>query len=91
MPAVENVYPALVSQFTLLMLSSSIVSAIGANELTAAANTIQSRTFQSFPVYLTATFLYLALTFIFRACFVAIGYVIFPRRRAVRSAATEVR
>ena len=34
-PALSTVYPALTSQFILLMLSSSVVSAISAQELTA--------------------------------------------------------
>lgn len=36
LPALEKVYPALASQFTLMMLASSVVSAISAEELTAA-------------------------------------------------------
>jgi polar amino acid transport system permease protein len=79
LPALERVYPALVSQFTLLMLGSSIVSAIGANELTSAANSIQSRNFRSFEVYTIATVLYLGLA------------ILFPRRRAIGVAATQVR
>ncbi len=91
LPALERVYPALVSQFTLLMLGSSIVSAIGANELTSAANAIQSRNFRSFEVYLIATLLYLALTLAFRGAFGLLAGVLFPRRRAIGVAATQVR
>jgi polar amino acid transport system permease protein len=82
-PALERVYPALVSQFTLMMLGSSIVSAIGANELTSAANAVQSRTFRSFEVYAIATAAYLGLTLAFRGGFWALGRALFPRRRAV--------
>src|SRR3546814_20219333 len=32
-PAIERVYPALASQYVLLMLVTSILSAVGANEL----------------------------------------------------------
>lgn len=91
LPALERVYPALVSQFTLLMLGSSIVSAIGANELTSAANSIQSRNFRSFEVYAIATALYLGLTVAFRGGFWALAAVLFPRRRAIGVAATQVR
>jgi polar amino acid transport system permease protein len=90
LPGVERVYPALVSQFTLLMLGSSIVSAIGANELTSAANAIQSRNFRSFEVYTIATLAYLGLTLLFRTGFHGLGYALFPRRRAIGVAATKV-
>lgn len=91
LPALERVYPALISQFTLLMLGSSIVSAIGANELTSAANAIQSRTFRSFEVYLIATAFYLGLTLAFRSGFWALALAIFPRRRAVGLATQQGR
>ena len=39
-PALRAIYPALTSQFILLMLASSIVSAISAEELTSIANKI---------------------------------------------------
>lgn len=91
LPAFERVYPAFVSQFTLLMLGSSIVSAIGANELTSAANAIQSRNFRSFEVYAIATLAYLGLTLLFRGGFALLGHVIFPRRRVIGIAATQVR
>jgi polar amino acid transport system permease protein len=90
LPGVERVYPALVSQFTLLMLGSSIVSAIGANELTSAANAIQSRNFRSFEVYTVATLAYLSLTLLFRTGFHGLSYVLFPRRRIIGVAATKV-
>jgi polar amino acid transport system permease protein len=91
LPALEKVYPALVSQFTLLMLGSAIVSAIGANELTSAANAIQSRNFRSFEVYLIATLFYVGLTLLFRAAFTLLVGVLFPHRRVIGIAATQVR
>ena len=72
LPAIQAVYPALTSQFILLMLNSSICSAIAADELTAAANDIQSRTFRSFEAYFVVTGIYLALSFAFSAVFAAI-------------------
>lgn len=71
-PALRAVYPALTSQFILLMLGTSVVSAIAADELTAVANDLQSRTFRAFEVYFVVAGLYLALTLILRALF-AIG------------------
>lgn len=47
-PALERVYPALTSQFVLMMLASSITSQISAEELTAVANNTQSVTFRAF-------------------------------------------
>jgi polar amino acid transport system permease protein len=90
-PALERVYPALVSQFTLLMLGSSIVSAIGANELTSAANSVQSRNFRSFEVYAIATLMYLCLTLCFRSLFWAAAQILFPNRRVIGVAAAGAR
>jgi polar amino acid transport system permease protein len=76
-PALRTVYPALTSQFILLMLSSSIVSAISAEELTSTANNIQSRTFRSFEIYIVVTLVYLGLSLAFSAVFAAIQRVAF--------------
>lgn len=83
MPALRAVYPALTSQFILLMLNSSVVSAISAEELTSAANDIQSRTFRSFEIYIVVTFIYLGLSLGFAALFRGLQGVAFsaPRRR----------
>ena len=67
--AIRAIYPALTSQFILLMLGTSIVSAIAVEELTATANTIQSRTFRTFEVYFVVTLIYIALALSFRAAF----------------------
>ncbi|HEY8383456.1 MAG TPA: amino acid ABC transporter permease [Microvirga sp.] len=80
-PALEKVYPALASQFVLTMLASSIVSAISAEELTSAANLIQSQTFRSFEVYIVVGIAYLLLAFLFRGLFLLLGLAAFPRRR----------
>ncbi|MGH8790118.1 MAG: amino acid ABC transporter permease [Cupriavidus necator] len=81
LPAVERVYPALSSQFVLLMLASSVTSQISAEELTAAANLLQSETFRSFEVYIVVAVIYLALSFLFRGAFWSIGQLVFVRRR----------
>jgi polar amino acid transport system permease protein len=44
--ALRAVYPALTSQFIIVLLGSSVVSAIAAEELTAIANNINSQTFR---------------------------------------------
>jgi polar amino acid transport system permease protein len=78
-PAVQKVYPALASQFIIVMLGSSVVSQISAEELTFAANFIQSRNFRSFEVYFVVTGMYLLLAIGFRQLFNLIGRRIFAR------------
>ena len=81
LPAMERVYPALTSQFVLLMLASSITSQISAEELTAIAGIVQSDTYRSFEVYIVVALVYLALSLLYRAGFWAIGLALFVRRR----------
>ncbi|MCC7047120.1 MAG: amino acid ABC transporter permease [Alphaproteobacteria bacterium] len=81
-PALKAVFPALASQFILLLLGSSVVSAISAKELTAIANTLQSTTFRAFEVYIVVTVLYLGIAVAFRAMFAAIYWYVFVRGRA---------
>ena len=71
-PALKAIYPALTSQFILLMLNTSVCSAIAASELTAVAGDIQSRTFRSFEVYFIVTCMYLGLSVFFWTVFAAI-------------------
>jgi polar amino acid transport system permease protein len=61
-PSLRTVYPALTSQFIFLMLTSSVVSVISANDLAAAGNDIQSQTFASFEVYLVVTAMYFVMS-----------------------------
>ena len=81
LPAVERVYPALSSQFVLLMLASSITSQISAEELTAVANNIQSETYRSFEIYIIVAIVYLILSLVYRIIFKALAHMLFPRRR----------
>lgn len=80
-PALEKVYPALSSQFVLLMLASSITSQIGAEELTAVASRVQSETYRSFEAYLVVAVQYLLLSYLARAVFWGLGLLAFKRRR----------
>ena len=82
-PAIERIYPALTSQYVLLMLASSVCSQISAEELTAVANRVQSDTFRSVETYLIVAVGYLLLSLIMRGVFWLVGYVAFPRRRRV--------
>jgi len=80
-PALKVVYPSLASQFILLMLGSSVVSQISAEELTYNANFLQSRTFRSFEIYFSVTLMYLVLSLLFRGIFYSIYSFAFSRRR----------
>ena len=68
-PALKTIYPALTSQFTLLMLSSAVVSVISADDLTSVAANIQSETFRSFEVYIVVALIYLLLSLAFNLLF----------------------
>jgi polar amino acid transport system permease protein len=68
-PALRAIYPALTSQFILLMLASSVVSVISADDLTSVAANLQSETFRSFEIYIVITGIYLALTLAFSYVF----------------------
>lgn len=68
-PALKAIYPALTSQFILLMLSSSVVSVISADDLTSVAANLQSQTFRSFEIYIVVALIYLALAMSFSALF----------------------
>ena len=78
--AVKSIYPALASQFVLIMLTTSVVSSIGATELFHQAAFIDSRTYRSFETYTLITLSYLVLTLGFRAFFAAIYWAVFVRR-----------
>jgi polar amino acid transport system permease protein len=78
--AFKAAYPALTSQFVLLVLMTSVVSAIGGTELFHAAAFVESRTFRSFEVYLVVTLAYFVLALFFRASFAALYRIIFARR-----------
>jgi polar amino acid transport system permease protein len=71
-PALKAIYPALTSQFILLMLSSAVVSAISADDLTSVAANLQSQTFRSFEIYIVVAAIYLVLAMAFSALFRAV-------------------
>jgi polar amino acid transport system permease protein len=71
--AFRNVYPALSSQFILILMASSITSQISAEEVSAAANQIQSTTFRGFEVYLVVSLVYLAIVLVMKHVFALIG------------------
>ena len=82
-PALRAIFPALTSQFILLMLSSSVVSVISADDLTSVAANLQSQTFRSFEIYIVVALIYLALALAFSALFRAVNrrFLTYPDRR----------
>jgi polar amino acid transport system permease protein len=79
-PALKLMYPSLASQFVLLMLATSVVSQISAQDLFHAASIIQSRTFRDFEVYILVAVAYLLLALVFRLIFAGIYQLVFARR-----------
>jgi len=73
LPSVQKIWPALSGQIVIVMLGSAVVSQISVEELTFAANYIQSRTYRAFEVYFVATVLYVAISALVRAALYAIG------------------
>lgn len=78
-PAIAKVWPALSSQFVLMMLASSICSFISAQELSGATAIVEQRTFRSFESYIVATVLYLLLALGLKALLGIFGGMAFPR------------
>lgn len=79
-PALRLMFPALASQFVLLMLATSVVSQISAQDLFHMASIIQSRTFRDFEVYILVAGAYLVLALLFRLVFAGIYHLVFARR-----------
>jgi polar amino acid transport system permease protein len=68
-PALRAVFPALASQFILVLLGSAVVSTVSVEELTGVAHLIETENFRPFEVYLVVTAIYLALAFSFKLVF----------------------
>ena len=61
-PALRKVWPALTSQIIIVMLGSAVCGQIATEELSYAANLIQSRNFRAFEAFIIATGIYLLLS-----------------------------
>jgi polar amino acid transport system permease protein len=79
-PSLQRIWPALSSQVIIVMLGSAVVSQIAAEDLTFAANFIQSRTFRAFEAYFLSTLVYLLLAILLRQVLLLAGMMIFPKR-----------
>lgn len=85
-PALEKVYPALSSQLVLLMLATSVISAIGVDELMSFAGHIQTTNFKAIEVYLVCLAIYFAMTLALRSGARALGSWLFRRPRPALAA-----
>ncbi|MDP2245186.1 amino acid ABC transporter permease [Pseudomonas sp.] len=72
-PALAKVWPALSSQIIIVMLGSAVCSQISTEELSYAANFIQSRNFRAFETYLVTTLLYLVMAILIRQLLAWVG------------------
>jgi polar amino acid transport system permease protein len=77
-PAFARVWPALSSQFVLMMLASSICSFISVSELSGTAAIIEQRTFRSFETYIVVTCIYLVLALALKSFLLWVGRRLFP-------------
>ncbi|RBH58342.1 MULTISPECIES: amino acid ABC transporter permease [Pseudomonas] len=66
LPALGKVWPALSSQIIIVMLGSAVCSQIATEELSFAANFIQSRNFRAFETYTLTTLIYLVMALLIR-------------------------
>ncbi|MDR5759231.1 amino acid ABC transporter permease [Caballeronia sp. LZ035] len=72
-PALQKVWPALTSQFIIMMLTTSVCSQIALMDLSHVADFIQGRTFRSFETYATTTLTYLLLAIALRHALRTLG------------------
>ncbi|HDS1737448.1 MULTISPECIES: amino acid ABC transporter permease [Pseudomonas] len=80
-PALAKVWPALTSQIVIVMLGSAVCSQIATEELSFAANFIQSRNFRAFETYLLTTALYLLMAIAVRQLLIWLGQRFLMGRR----------
>jgi polar amino acid transport system permease protein len=79
-PALKVMFPALASQFTLLVLATSIVSQIGVTEAFHQASIIDSETYRSFEVYAVVSGCYVVVAISMRCGFAVLSQLLFGER-----------
>ena len=72
-PALKKIWPSLVGQSIIVMLGSSVCGQISIQELSYAADLIQSRNFRSFEAFIIIGVIYLALSVLLRAALNWVG------------------
>lgn len=81
-PALKRIWPALTSQLIIVMFSTAVVSQVSVEDITYAANFIQSRNFRAFETYIVATLLYFVLALLLRRALNGLGHLLFMQRRS---------
>ncbi|NKL39181.1 ABC transporter permease subunit [Rhizobium leguminosarum bv. viciae] len=79
-PAFAKVWPALSSQFVLMLLASSICSFISVPELSGSAAIVEQRTFRSFESYIIVTIAYLVIALTLKLGLIGLGHILFGKR-----------
>jgi polar amino acid transport system permease protein len=72
-PALKKIWPSMVGQSIIVMLGSSVCGQISIQELSYAADLIQSRNFRSFEAFIIIGAIYLALSVLLRAALNWVG------------------
>ena len=80
--ALRNIYPPVVNQFIMVLLGSSLLSAIAVPDLTGNALVVNSRTYRTVEVFTFATLVYAALTLTASGLLNLLGRLLFPRATA---------
>ncbi|WP_182086394.1 amino acid ABC transporter permease [Aureimonas sp. ME7] len=79
---VSRMYPALCAQMNVLVLNTSVASAIAVDELTGMSMIVASNTYRSFEVFSVMALVYLVLTLAVAGLLRLIGFWAFPWKRA---------
>ncbi|MBW4472808.1 MAG: amino acid ABC transporter permease [Stenomitos rutilans HA7619-LM2] len=66
LPALSNIYPALIGQVILAVLFTSVVSQIATEDLTFVGDFLNARSFRSFEIYFAISLIYLAIVWIIK-------------------------
>jgi polar amino acid transport system permease protein len=77
-PALASVFPSLSSQFVLLLLTSSVTSAVSVPELTGIGNDIQGMTLRNMEIYLVIAVVYVSLIAVLRGGMSLVERLLFP-------------
>ncbi|HEY0294870.1 MAG TPA: amino acid ABC transporter permease [Bordetella sp.] len=90
-PALKHMWPSLVGQVIIVMLGTAVCGQISMDELSYAANLIQTRTYRAFEAYIIVAVIYLALSMSVRRLLTWLGERFFFGRSAVPPAAGAAR
>lgn len=79
---VSRMYPALCAQLNIMVLNTSVSSAIAVDDLTGVSMIVASNTYRSFEVFAVMSVVYLVLTLAVSGLLQLIGFLAFPWQRA---------